>query len=137
MALVLPNVGAVTLLNYLTNKDAPEDLVVRLYSNNKTPAVGDVVGYFTETTFAGYAAVTTDPVDWTITAGTPTAAVHTRIDFTSSAGSQSAPVYGYYVTRVTTGDLVYAERFPAAPVTVVNDGDQIRVTPRITAATVA
>ena len=54
--------------------------------------------------------------------------------FTSSAGSQNQPVYGYYLTQTTSGKLMYVERFTDAPYTIVNNGDVIKVTPTISAA---
>lgn len=135
MTLLVPNGGEEIILNYICNKDAPENLVVRLYSNDYTPVAASVIGDFTETTFTGYAQDVTAPADWTVTPGEPSTAEHLPISFLSSAGSQSVPVYGYYVVRETTLDLVYAERFPAGPYTVVNNGHEILVTPRIQLST--
>jgi hypothetical protein len=43
--------------------------------------------------------------------------------FTGALGN----VYGYYTTRASSGDLVYAERFTDGPYNIVNNGDQIKL----------
>jgi len=47
-------------------------------------------------------------------------------------GSFGATVYGYYVVQTTSGILMWAER-DASPYTPANNGDQIKLTPKITA----
>jgi hypothetical protein len=41
-------------------------------------------------------------------------------------------MYGYYVRQVTSGILMWAERFTGAPYTIANAADQVLVTPKIT-----
>jgi hypothetical protein len=135
MALVVPNNGEAIALSYLVNKTSPENLVLCLYQNNVTPGETDTVGTYTEATFTGYASITLTGASWTVTPGAPSSAAYAQQTFTSSAGSQSQTIYGYFLKRVTTttGDIVYAERFSDAPVTITNLNDQIKVTPTITA----
>jgi hypothetical protein len=132
MALVVPNGGEVIALSYLVNKASPENLVLRLFESNTTPAETDVVGTYTEATFTGYAAVTLTGASWTVTGGAPSSAAYAQQTFTSSAGSQAKNVYGYYLTRLSSADLVYAERFSDGPYAIVNNGDSVKVTPTIT-----
>jgi hypothetical protein len=132
MALLVPNNGEDIALQYLVNKDAPEDLVLRLFKSDTTPAETDTAGTYTEADFTGYSNVTLTGASWTVTPGAPTSASYAQQTFTSSAGSQNQPVYGYYLTRATSLDLVYAERFSDGPYTIVNNGDAIKVTPTIT-----
>jgi hypothetical protein len=133
MALVLPNGGEVLALSYMVNKAAPENLVLCLYQSNTTPAESDVIGTYTEATFTGYSNVTLTGASWTVVAGAPSTASYAQQTFTSSAGSQNQSIYGYYLKRVSTGDLVYAERFSDGPYVIVNNGDAVKVTPQITA----
>lgn len=130
MALLVPNGGEDIILQYITNKDTPEDLVVRLYSNDVTPAETDTAGTYTEVTGGGYSSITLTPADWTITPGNPTQGEHVEITFAFTSGVGN--VYGYYVTRLTSADLLWAERFTNAPFPINNNGDQIRITPRFT-----
>lgn len=133
MALVVPNGGEVIALQLLVNKvSVTENLVLCLFQNNVTPAETDVIGTYTEATFTGYANVNLTGASWTVTGGAPSSASYAQQTFTSTA-VQSQTIYGYYLKRATTGDLVFAERFSDAPVTITNNGDLIKVTPTITA----
>lgn len=133
MAIVVPDVGEVLALGFLVNKTVPENLVLCLYQNNITPAEADTVATYTAATFTGYAQITLTGASWTITGGAPSSAAYAQQTFTSTAGAQNQPIYGYFLKRLTTGDLVYAERFSDGPYTIVNNGDNIKVTPTITA----
>jgi hypothetical protein len=133
MALVVPNGGEVIALSYLVNKSTPENLVLCLFKSNTTPGETDTVSTYTEADFTGYANVTLTGSSWTVTGGAPSSATYAQQTFTSSAGSQSQNVYGYFLKRATSGDLVYAERFSDGPYNIVNSGDAIKVTPALTA----
>lgn len=131
MALLVPNGGEVIALSYLVGKTAStENLVLRLFTNNKTPAEADVVGDYTEATGNGYASITLTGASWSVTGGAPTTAAYAQQTFTFTGALGN--VYGYYLTRATTGDLVYSERFSDGPYAIANNGDQIKVTPSIT-----
>lgn len=187
--------GEQITLEAALNKTAPQNLVLRLYSNNVTPANADVVGGYTEVSGNGYASLTLTGASWTytapragadgVTAGTTTfvsatasfvsgdvgrliyiastqpvwavivsvtngttvvldTAIATQVTlawriasltsyaqqtfaFTGAGGN----VYGYYLTQVTSGKLFAAERFTGAPYVINNNGDEIRVTPKL------
>lgn len=119
-------------LRYLVGKTAStENLVLRLYKSNTTPADADVAGTYTEADFTGYSAVTLTGASWTVTPGDPTTASYAQQSFASSANQTAQSVYGYYVTRASTGDLVFSERFSTGPFTIQNNGDTIKVTPAL------
>lgn len=130
MALVVGNLAEVVMLNYIVNKDAPEDLVIKLYINDQTPIETDIVGDYTEATGGGYAQVALTAGSWAVTSGTPSSADYPQItwNFTGSVGN----VYGYYIVRAIGGELMWAERFTNGPFNIQNNGDVIRVTPRLT-----
>ena len=130
MALLLPNQGEGIALEALVNKTAPQNLVLRLYKSNTTPGETDTEATYTEADFTGYSALTLTGGSWTTGTGTVSYAQQT---FTSSAGSQNQNVYGYYLTQATSGKLVWAERFSDGPCNIVNNGDEIKVTPTISA----
>jgi hypothetical protein len=132
MTLLVPNNGEGDGLSYFVNKSTPENLVLRLYSSNTTPAETDTAASYTEATFTGYAAATLTGASWVVTEGAPSSAAYAQQTFTSSAGSQSASVYGYFLTRASSGRIAYAERFSDGPYSIVNNGDQIKITPTIT-----
>lgn len=129
MALSFPNGGEDIALSYLVNKVAtPENLVLRLYTSDTTPAEGDVVGTYTEATGNGYSAITLTGASWTVSGGATYA--QQTFTFTGALGN----VYGYYYTRATSADLVASERFSDGPYNIQNNGDQIKITPTITAS---
>jgi hypothetical protein len=132
MTLKVVNGGESLALQYLVNKASPQDLVLRLYKNDKTPADTDVVGDYTEADFTGYAAITLAGASWTVSEGDPAEAEFAERTFESAADQAVQTIYGYYLTRATGGELVLAERFPTAQA-IQNNGDRIQVTPTITA----
>ena len=93
-----------------------------------TPSEGSTNASFTEATFTGYSAASLTAGSWTITAGDPSTAAYPQVTFTSSAGSQNQNIYGYYVTRATGPEVVFAELFTDGPYNIANNGDAIKVT---------
>ena len=132
MAGVLVNQGETIMLEALINKTAPQSLVLKLFKNNITPVEGDTEAGYTEADFTGYASVALTPGTWTTTSGAPSDVTYSQVVFTSSAGAQNQNVYGYYIIQTSSGKLVAAERFADGPYNIVNNGDQIKVTPKIT-----
>ena len=134
MALLMPNDGECIALEALVNKTAPQDQKLLLYKSNTTPAETDTTATYTAADFTGYADISLSGASWgAASAGAPSSIAYAQQTFTSSAGSQNQPVYGYLVKQTTSGKLLWAERFTDGPYTIVNNGDAIKVTPTITA----
>lgn len=131
MALVVTNQGEQLLLDAFTGKTAGQNLVLRLFTSNTTPAETDTEATYTEAAGNGYAAITLTAANWTTTPGAPTNTAYAEQTFTFTGALGN--VYGYYFTQVTSGKLVLAERFTSAPFNIANNGDQIKITPQITA----
>lgn len=131
MSLVVPSERALIILtDYLTNA-----LTLRLFSNNITPAVGDLAASYTEVAGGGYANKPLTLANWTIAAGDPSSALYNATQEWTFTGTTTAPgtIYGYYVTRDSDGKLLWAERFPASAVPFTPQaGSIIRLLPRIT-----
>lgn len=132
MALLVPDNGEGDGLNYFVNNATPQNLVLKLYTSNTTPAETDTAATYTEATFTGYASATLTGASWTTVEGAPTQATYAQQTFTSSAGAQNQSVYGYFMIRVTSARIALAERFSDGPYVIVNNGDTIKVTPKIT-----
>lgn len=129
MALNVPDVGENLAVGAFVNRLTPENPVLRLYSNNITPADTDVTGTYTEATFAGYAAITLTGASWANpVAGATSFAQQT---FIRSSTGATENIYGYYLTQVTSGILMWSERDAAAPAAMTNSGDNIKLTPAI------
>lgn len=132
MALLVPNNGEGDALKAILNHTAATDPILCLYKSNTTPAETDTFATYTEADFTGYANITLTGSSWTVTEGAPSSASYAQQTFTSSAGSQNQSVYGYVVKRTTSGRIAWAERFSDGPYVIVNNGDQIKITPTIT-----
>ena len=129
MALSFPDVGENLALEMIVNKTAAQNLVLKLYTSNTTPAEGDTAGTYTEASGSGYAAITLTGSSWGSAASGSIAYAQQTFTFTGAIG----PIYGYFVVQASSGTLLYSERF-AASETFNNNGDQLKITPTITAS---
>jgi hypothetical protein len=132
MTLLAPNVGVQEILKRALNFSATGDVKLHLFQNDYTPVEGSTVANLTEATWTGYAIKTLTGASWTVTNADPSEASYAIQTFTSSAGSQNQANYGYYITDSANSILLWAERFTDGPYTIVNNGDTISVTPKIT-----
>lgn len=130
MTLVVQNNGEGDALDAFTGKTALSTLVLRLFSNNITPAETDVAATYTEFAAAGYAAITLTAASWTTTEGAPSSTAYAQQTFTMTGAGDA---YGYYMTRQTGGRIALAERFTGAPFSIPSGGGTIKITPQITA----
>lgn len=137
MALKVPTASALTLLaqsQALWNGAGP--LKIRLYKNNYTPVNGTVIGDLTQADFNGYTAGGTTLANWT-TPTTVSSRAQTQADpvtWTKGVGGTGNSIYGYYVVD-GSGNLLWAERDPAAPIDLNTDGKQYLVLARFTEVT--
>jgi hypothetical protein len=118
-------------LEVLVNKTAAQNLVLNLFQNNITPSDTDTTATYTAATFTGYAAITLLGASWNA-ASAGTIAYSAQQTFTST-GVVANSIYGYYVTQVTSGTLVWSERDASAPFSIANVGDAVKITPTISA----
>jgi hypothetical protein len=129
MPLVVPDSQE---LEILVNRLTPA-LTMKLYGNNKTPAHGDSAAAYTEIAGGGYAAKPLTFGNWNIAGGEPSTATYNASQMWTFTGAINAPgtIYGYFVTRDSDGQLMWAERFASAvvPFTPVN-GSVVNVLPR-------
>ena len=130
MALLAPDVGEVLLLKYMLNNVTPDDPIMKLYTNERTPAESDVLAGYTEATDVAYTNVVLAGASWTVsTGGGTTTGTFAEQQFSFSG---SASVYGYFVTNVDGGSLLFSERFTGAPFNIPSGGGTIAVTPNVT-----
>lgn len=130
MSLLAPNVGEVELLSRALNKSQPDNVVLHLYTNDKTPAETDTVADYTEATAAGYAPITLTGANWIVTsvAGVTTA-VYPEQDFNLTDAEPA--IYGYYITNNDNSILLWSERRVAGHYTVPAGGGVIPIVPKI------
>lgn len=133
MTLLVPTVSEKTLADFMLGVTTPGNQKLKLFVNNYTPVDASVAADFTEMSTLSYAEKTLTKTSWVTTegaAGAAASAAYAAQTWTFTAGS-AVTVYGYYITDVTTGKLLWAENF-ATPKVVQNNGDQIIITPTIT-----
>ena len=134
MTIVIQDGAESNALQLFTNKIATgQDLILKLFKSNTTPADADIASAYTVADFTGYANKGLAGASWTVTGTAPTQIAFTQQTFTSSADQTLQNVYGYYYIRTTAVDIMGAERFTSAPFPIENNGDEIRITPQITA----
>ncbi len=114
MPLVVPKVGAIFLLDQ-QNGIFYE---MHLYKNDLTPDLDTVVSDFTEADFGGYAALTITGWSAAITVADHAKSIANMCQFTHDGGGSANNIYGYYVVVQGSGELVWAERDPNAPVLI-------------------
>lgn len=131
MTLVVPNVGEVKALELFLERT----LTLKLFANDLVPAEDTTAGSFTEVTGGGYAAITLDAGDWTITPGAPSFGIQPNQDFNfTGVTGGTGNIYGYYVIDAE-GVLCWAERFEESVLPFTPGVDSIvRVTPRFEAS---
>jgi hypothetical protein len=126
MSLQTATVGASAMLDALLKTAAtPEALVLKLFSNNHTPAAADTAGSYTEVTGGGYAAITLTRAGW----GAASAGVSTYGTAQTFSFTGTVTVYGYYIVGATSGTLYWAElMYPSGQ--VFNNTDTETITPK-------
>lgn len=131
MPLLVPNNGEGDGLQYFVNRATPENLVLRLYTNNITPSETDTAATYTEASGSGYSAITLTGASWgSPSEGSPSVIAFPEQTYTFSGALGN--VYGYYMTRAISGRIALAERFTSGPFNITTSGDQIKLTVQIT-----
>lgn len=109
-------------------------LFLGLYSNTTEPAEDATLAVgITEIPVAnGYARIEILDTEWTIAADLATA-----VEKTFAATGSWGNCYGYFLCTVasgTAGLLLAVEHFSNGPYNIQNDGDQIKITSKVTAS---
>lgn len=134
MNIVLLDIGADQMLKKYFNNVSPaggNNLTLKLFANNITPADTDTAATYEEVTGGGYAPITLTSGSWTVNAANdPSDAVYAQqtFTFTGPITNTSGTVYGYYVVDAD-GVGIYSERL-ANPFQPANNGDQLVITPK-------
>ena len=133
MTMIVANDGDYQMIEAVLNKATPENLILKLFTNNVTPDKSFTASSLTECAAAGYAAITLAAASWTVTEGTgagttPTTATYPQQTFTLTA---AANIYGYYLVGATSGKLYFAE-LVGGPFVIPSGGGTVKITPNIT-----
>jgi len=131
MAVVLANIGKLVTVKLLVGAIAAEQLRLRLFVNDVTPTEEMLVFTFVEASFTGYSSILLNDT-WVYTEGSSPYATHPVKYFASSADQILQTVYGWYIVRETSLEVIAAERFSTPP-EITLDGQAIKVTPVVRA----
>lgn len=134
MTILVPNSGEVEILKRLLNYSSADNLRMKLFTSNTTPAEGDTVSTYTEASGNGYADKVLTGSNWTIATdgGGISKASYAEQTFAFTGGPVS--VYGYFVTNNAGTVLLWAERFTDGPYNLPSGGGSIKITPSIEAS---
>ena len=138
MASVIPNEGEVVWLAAVAGKTAASTpWVLKLFSNNVTPAAVDTAASYTVVSGGGYANINLTAANWATVSNAPSSMSLAAQTFTFT-GATSAPgtIYGYYIVD-GNNKVMQAERLPSPPFSPANNGDTVTVTPTITLGSVS
>lgn len=131
MALMVPDVGEVALLDNAFKGSAPENLTLKLYTNNYDCVESSIAGNFTECAISGYSAKTLTAGSWN--AASSAAGVSTKTYATQTFNfTGSGNVVGYFVVGAVSGTLYWAERLYATTGQAFANGDALNITPKFT-----
>lgn len=114
MAIIIPNAAEILWLKAVINHTAPQNLVLKLFTNNYTPVAGSTEADFTEASGGGYASKSLTGSSWTVTtngSGEAEATYASQTFTFTGALSGSATVYGWFLVQTSSGSLMAAERF--------------------------
>lgn len=128
MTIVVPNASEVEMLKAITQ----QNLILKLFSNNVTPAETDTVSTYTEVSGGGYSEKNLNNNTWAYNGGDPSSATYPQVtfEFNSAVGL----IYGYYVIK-STGELMWSERFTTQP-NIPSGGGAININLTFTLSTV-
>jgi hypothetical protein len=130
--LKMANNGEATALATFVNNTAAQNMRLRLYTNDLVLLETMQVNDFFEASFPGYASIVLNGPNWQITPGDPSSAAYPTVAFVCTGSVLPQTIYGYYVTRDTTGDVMWAEQF-GNPEIITSSGQSLTVGPHLTA----
>jgi hypothetical protein len=131
MSLFVPQASEDLMLQNILNKTAPQNQILKLFKSNTTPGESDIASTYTEADFTGYSSASLTGSSWSIVDGNPTVASYAQQTFTSTADQTAQNIYGYFVVQASSGLLLWSERFTNGPYVIANNGDAIKVTPKL------
>ena len=132
-SVVVPNAGELKLVEWAL-KGSPENLTLKLYTNDYTPVAASVAGSFTEATFADYAAKTLTAGSWgtAATDANGKAAISYAAQTWTGGTAANETCYGWYCVGATSGTIIMAGRFSSAK--TVAEGETLTINPAVTLA---
>ncbi len=129
MSVAIPNASRARMLSLIVNAASPEDLVLKLFTNDIVPGEDHASGSYVEAVGFGYAPVALHGKKWKGEKGPPRSVQYAEQTFTFTG--PIGLIYGYYLVQEKSDILMWSERFSDGPYHVVFSGSKIEVTPRL------
>jgi len=126
---VIPDEGEVVLLEYMLNKTATADLILKLFANDVTPDGDTTYADMIEPTAGDYAEITLTGASWVVATDTGTTTAQYPEQTFSFTTSET--VYGYYVVNNADDTLLWVHRASFAPSNIPSIGGIYSVTPKL------
>ena len=129
MSQAVPSSSRGRMLALIVNAALPENLVLKLFTNDIVPRDHDDNLSYAEAIGFGYAHITLDGKKWKQEKGPPVSVQYAQqtFSFTGPIGK----LYGYYLVQEKSEKLMWSERFADGPYHIVYPGSKIEVTPRL------
>lgn len=129
MSQAVPSSSRGRMLALIVNAAQPENLVLKLFTNDIVPRDDDDNLSYAEASGFGYSPITLDGQEWKGEKGPPVSIQYAKqvFSFTGPLGK----LYGYYLVQEKSAKLMWAERFADGPYHVVYAGSKIEVKPRL------
>ncbi len=136
MSIMSPNEGKQEILaRVLYGNAGSENLSLRLFKNNVTPAETDTTATYTVANFTGYSnqtltssqAAGTWPVP-TVASNLASSTYATTITWTATSDQT---IYGYFIVGASSGKTYFSQAFASPKSLVGADSDQISIIPKI------
>ncbi len=136
MAIVIPDAAKIPWMKRMLYDNAgSENISLRLFKTNVTPADSDTAGSYTVADFTGYSNFTltstqsgsTWPVP-TVSSNKGTATYQTTATWTATTDQT---IYGWYMVFATSGTIAASQSFGAGKPLVGANSDQLSIIPRL------
>lgn len=136
MSIMIPDEGKIVLLESILFGPSSDEMSLRLFKNNITPAEGDVLATYTIANFTGYASVTLAATDTISTWAAAAIASHIafstyQTDAVFTIGASTQTVYGIYFVGVFSNKVIFSQAFPSPKVLDFATADTLTITPVI------
>lgn len=136
MSIVIPDAGKIEWLKRALYANAgSENLSLRLFQNNITPADSDVAGTYTVATFTGYSnqALTSSQAagTWAVPTASSNLGTSTYGTVITWTATTDQTIYGWFILFATSGIISMSQRFDSSRSLVGANNDQISIIPRI------
>lgn len=129
--LIVPRENSFRLLDVLVNAfNGGVSCEVGLFQNDLTPDIDTGPGDVVDADFSGYGLLTANNWTGAFIFGDGAKSTSDLLQFEHDGGATDNDIYGYYVNL--DGDLVWLERFDAAPVVMAAGSPPIIIIPAFT-----